>query len=401
MNLPQTEQTPDDPQNMQPARRRRARRLLLPLSASERESFLDKLSQRLSPSFDFFLFSLLAGAIIGAGLLIDSPAFLVLGALFAPTMAPLVGLSLGTVTGSTRFFVRSLIGLVIASILVLLVGALAGYAANLWGISELIQVYFHAQLIWHNLLVLAVGAILTSISLVRSRRRAAVASVALAYELFVPLTVAGFGLGSGLPHLWPDGLVVFAVHLAWAALLGAITLAILGFRPLTLFGYTIGGVVALVGAIVLIGLSGAGAAFWGQVAIPTPSPTATLTPTATASTTPTPTSTFTPVPPSATLPPTVTPSITPSPSYTPSPSPTPVYALVNTSEEYKGAILRAGPGFSEEFVTSALNGTLIQILSDKPVVANKVLWLHVRLPDGREGWMLQSALLAATPAPNW
>ena len=386
---------------MPPARSRRERRSLLPLTASEREAVLGALSHRLSPSFDFFLFSLLAGAIIGTGLLIDAPALLVLGALFAPTMAPVVGLSLGTVTGSTRFFVRSLIGIVIASILVLLVGLLAGYAADLGGISELIQVYFHARLIWHNLIVLAVGAVLTSISLVRSRRRAAIASVALAYELFVPLTVAGFGLGSGLPHLWPDGLVVFAVHLAWAALMGAITLAILGFRPLTLFGYTIGGVAALVGGIVLIGLSGAGAAFWGQVAIPTPSPTATCTPTATASITPTPSSTPTPVPPSATLPPTVTPSITPSPSNTPSPSPTPVYALVNTSEEYKGAILRAGPGFGEEFVTSALNGTLIQILIDKPVLANKVLWLHVRLPDGREGWMLQSALLAATPAPNW
>jgi len=107
------------------------------------------------------------------------------------------------------------------------------------------------------------------------------------------------------------------------------------------------------------------------------------------------------VPPTATLPPTDTPTITPRPTDTPVPSPTPVYALVAAPEDLGGASLRAAPGYDQDVLTSVLNGTLIQILSEAPTEANGVPWLHIRLPDGREGWMVQSVLLAATPAPNW
>jgi len=401
MTLPTTQQTPDDPRNLPPARRRRAGRSLTPLSISDRESFLDEIALRISPSFDLFLFSLIAALTICLGLVLDAPALLVLGVLFAPTMTPIVGLALGTVTGSTRIFIRSLSGILIVSVLVLLTSIFAGYIGSLFGLRELILVYFHSQLSWHSLLVLAIGAVLTTVSIVRSKRRAAIASVALSYEIFLPLAVAGLGIFSDIPHLWPDGLVVFAVHLAVAALLGSVTLLIMGFRPLTLFGYTLGGVAILVVVIVLIGLSGVGAVFWGHVAIPTPIPTDTMTPTITASPTETPTLTSTPVPPSATITPTQTPSITPSPSDTPISSPTPVYALVAVPEDLGGAFLRANPGFNEEIITSVLNGTLIEILSEAPVEANGVNWLNIRLPDGREGWMLQSAMQAATPAPNW
>ncbi len=313
MNLPKTEQTPDDPQKLPPARRRRAGRSLTPLATSDRASFLDEIALRVSPTFDLFLFSLIAAITISFGLMIDSPALLVLGVLFAPTMTPIVGLSLGTVTGSTRFFGRSLVGLLIISVLVLLISILAGYLASLIDMPDLILVYYHSQLSWHSILVLAIGSVLTTISLVRSKRRAAIASVALSYEIFLPLAVAGFGLMSGIPHLWPDGLVIFAVHLALASLLGALTLIILGFRPLTLFGFTIGGVMILAAVIVLIGLSGVGAVFWGNIALPTPIPTATHTLTVTPSPTMTSTMTSTPVPPTETVPPTTTLSPTPSP----------------------------------------------------------------------------------------
>ena len=89
MSLPQTEQTPDDPEHLPPARRRRAQRTLLPQASSERETFLDELSRRLTPSFDFFFFSLIAAGVLSLGVLLDSPSLLVLGALLAPLMTPL------------------------------------------------------------------------------------------------------------------------------------------------------------------------------------------------------------------------------------------------------------------------------------------------------------------------
>ncbi len=401
MSLPHTEQTPDDPHKLPPARRRRAQRLLIPVTANEREAFIDALARRTSPSIEFYLLALLCGAILTAGIGFNSPALLVLGVLFAPMLTPLIGLGLGTVSGSIQFFTRSLLNLLAASILIFGLGLIGGALTNITPAPELSQAQLHAQLAWPNFIVLAVGSVLTTFGAVHHRKRTALASAALAYELFIPLSVAGFGLGSRQPHLWPDGLVVFGIHLAWAAILCSLTLFALGFRPLTLFGYTTGGVLALVGILAAIGLSAAGAAISAQFALPTPLPSATPSPsnTPTPSVTPSPTNTL--PPPTATLPPTLTPSITPSPTITLPPSPTPVYARVNAPEEYGGAILRLEPGFHSRSITSALNGTLIIVLSEKATEADDGLWLHVRIPDGPEGWMLQSLIAIATPVPNW
>jgi hypothetical protein len=399
MNLPPTEYIPNDPDSLPPARRRRARRLLAPLDPDERADFIDEIAHRSSPSFDFFLFSLLAGGLIGIGLLLDKPALLVLGAVLAPVMAPIVGLALGTVTGSVKFFIRSMAGLIIGGLLVFAAGALVGWLGKTLLDPDLSHAYQHAQLSWLNFLVLAVGAFLLTASMTRFESSPLVSSVALAYELYIPLAAAGFGLTTQAPHLWPDGLVVFIVHLAWAALLGALTLAILGFRPLTLFGYTLSGALALVGVILLIEIGGMGAVVGTGVALPTPlpTPTATLTPTPTVTLTLTPT--LTPVPPTET--PTLTPTNTetPVPTDTITPTATPMFARVYALSG-GGARLRAEPyGMT---VTTMNNGTLVLVLSDQFVVAGNMTWVNVRImPDGPEGWVLQELLIMATPSPNW
>lgn len=394
MSLPQTELFPDDPESMPPARKRRARRLLAPMDADERAGFLAQVAHRASPSFDFFLFSMLSGMIFTAGIVLNLPALLVLGAIAAPMMAPVVGLALGTVIGSGRFFLRSLVGLLIGGGLVFGLGYVGGLLTSYWQPVSLEQAYLNAQISWSNLAVLAVGAIFTAAAMTRSERSPAVPSVALAYQLYLPLCIAGFGLGSGFQHLFPDGLVIFAIHLAWSALLGAFTLALLGLRPLTLLGYTFGGAIALLGVILLIGLGGAGAVVGGQIALPTPIPSATPTVTLT------PTQTQTPVPPTETPTPSLTPTITETPApptETPTPSPTPVYALISTNDG-KGAVLRDEPG--GVVIRSYFEGTRLQVLPGT-IALNGVTWVRVIGPDGANGWIVQRLLVTATPAPNW
>jgi uncharacterized membrane protein len=398
MNLPKSELFPDDPERLPPARRRRARRLLAPLDGDERNLQLDHMARRTSPTFDFFLFSLLAGAVISAGLLLDSPIILVLGVLIAPLMAPLVGVSLGTVIGSVKFFSRSLIALLIGSIIVFMVGIAAGLTAQLWQTPDLLHAHLHARLAWPGFVMVFFGAVFTPIGLVRSERKPAVSSVALAYGLYIPLVAAGIGFTSGVPHLWPDGLVVFAVHLAWAVLVAALTLLFRGFRPLTLFGYTLGGAMALAGIIFAIGMSGAGAVVTTQVALPTltPTHTSTVTPTLTMTPSLTPTQTST-----VTLTPTLSPTSTLTPTATVTPSPTPIYARVNASAESGGVHLRAEPGFSASSLQTVLNGTLLEVLPETEEDGGSV-WAHVYLlPDGPDGWVLQTLILVATPSPDW
>lgn len=393
MSLPTSELFPDDPERLPPARRRRAKRLLAPLDADERAALLDALAHRLSPSFDFFLFSLLGGLVLGAGLLLDAPAILLLGALLSPFMAPLIGLALGMVTGSAAFFSRSLAGLAVGAALALLGGLLAGLAARFLDPAHtelaLSQAYLHARLSWTGFLTALIGAGFAAGTVLHGERKAAVASVALAYELYLPLAVAGFGLAGRYPHLWPDGLVVFCLHLAGAVLIGALVFVLLGYRPLTLLGYTLGGTVALLGVILVIGIGGAGAVFGGRMGLPT------LIPSATPTRTLAPTHTATPIPP--TLTPSLTPTITLTPTHTqtPIPTPTPHYALIAATGS-NGALLRAEPGGA--VLRSYVNGALMQLLPETQELEG-ALWVKVIAPDNQQGWIMQGLIITVTPAP--
>ena len=124
-------------------------------------------------------------------------------------MAPVIGLSLATVVGSYKFFARSLVGLAIGSIMVFVVGVGAGLLGQVWVPTSLNQAYSNAELSVINFIVLTVGAVFTAATMAHHERSPAAPSVALAYTLYLPLVAAGFGLGSGVPHLFPDGLVVF------------------------------------------------------------------------------------------------------------------------------------------------------------------------------------------------
>ncbi len=395
MRLPTTECTPDNPEDLPPARRRRAHRLVSPMNSDERAALLEELGHRISPSFDFFLFTLISGMLLSVGLLIDEPAILILGAVLAPLMAPVIGISLGTVIGSSRFFVRNLIGLLISCSLVLLVGYLAGVitkgvlAGRNWLFQEHSQIYFFSQISWINFLVLTVAAILTTsaiTSMENKSSRPPLSSVALAYLLYLPIATSGLGLGCGIPHLWPDGLVVFSLHLTWCILVGIFTLIIKGFRPLTLFGYTLSGVIVLIGIILVIGISVAGVAIRTHLGLPTPvpSPTPTLTSTPTQTPTPLPpTSTYTPTP---SLSPTFTPTISSTPTATS------VFAVIRTDLP-EGVRIRAEPG--GEVIGFLSNNTVIILLSEI-VEKEGTIWVHILTTDGKRGWIVQSLIVVVT-----
>jgi uncharacterized membrane protein len=386
MELPPNQTLPEDDPHLPAARRRHAQRSLFgPLDVDERSQALEDVARRAAPNFDFFLYSFFAGAVIAVSLLLDSPYLILLGALVAPLMAPAVGIALGTALGSSRHFLRNLGALLLAGILVLAVGWLAGLAAQT---NTTTQAHLYARLQWTALVAIGAAGALTAATMIRRDQNADVPSLLLAYGLFVPLAAAGFGLGSGQPHLWPDGLVLFAIHLAFATLCGAVTLAIIGFRPPAWYGYSLSAAVLLGGFLLFIFFTGAGAAFGARLGLPTltPSPTVSLTPsiTPTVTTTPQPTATLTP-------------SLTPTRTNTPTPTATPVLAVI-AAEEGSGAFIREEPAGLA--ITSLLNGQLVQLLPDPAESAGGQLWLHVYLPERNQfGWILQSLLATTTPQP--
>lgn len=371
-------------------RRRRARRTALFPGEDERALLLNRLARRAFPSFDFFLFSFLCGAMLGAGYLLDSQSLLLLGILLVPLLTPWVGLTLASVTGSWRFFWQALGGLLVSAALVFLPGIVAGVAARIWLPLPLLQAHVHARLWWPDLGMLALGAVLLVLSFVRSEEKPILPGIMLAYELYLPLGAGAFGLGAGLESLWPAGALVFLAHLALAVVLGTLTLFFARFRPVRISGYPLSlGVFLLALAAVVMTTSDRATSFLSIASRPTPTPAPTHTLPAT----------FTSLP---ALPPTATTTPTPRPSPTPPPTatftPTPIYARVHVVPG-NGALLRSEPGSQGVVITSLLNGYLVEILPES-VTVNNVVWVRVYVPDlDVSGWMQLNALATSTPAP--
>ncbi len=365
MNLPTSQFLPTDDQQLPPARRRQQRRRILPSTTGERSALLHELSHRLTPSLDYFIITLIAAVVLATAMLLDQPALFVLAALMAPFLAPAVGLSLAAIVGSVKFFLRSLGAFIIGSGIIFIIGCVAGWLSTKLSPTTYTFALQHAHFSWADFVLLSVGTILTVYMLVRSRQsRPLVTGAALAYELYLPIGVAGFGLAGNIAGLWPDGLIVFAVHLAWSALIGTLTLAVFGLRPSGVFGYTLGTSLILVSIIAVIIISGVGTAVSVDKALPPLPPTRTRTATIP------PTITQTPIPPKPTPSPTNTLIPSKTATITLTPLATPIYARIRPNE-YGGAVVRENPDFTSLIVKHLSNEMLVIVLDEYVQVDNE------------------------------
>jgi hypothetical protein len=370
--------------------------LVLP-NAANRAALLESLGRRATPSFDFFIFALLCGAVLGAGYLLDlkanSQAIFLLGLLLAPVLTPWVGMVLAIATGSWRFFFLTLAGILIACGLVLLGSALAGLAGRLWlpySPAYQPQASIRSHIWWLDLFLVILGAGLLVVSFLRSEEKPVLPSLMLAYGLFMPLSAAGFGWGIGDAAIWQNGLQVFLLDLALGVLFAGLVLLSLRFRPLKAGGYFLIALAGLASIAAVVTFTGAvnyirdGILDTHKTAAPTPTPL--ILPTRTSTVSPVPSSTVT-----------LTPTDTPVPTNTL--QPTPAYAIIQSSSG-GGANVRSEPGGGTLIVT-LINGTLVQVLPEIQTVGSST-WVKVRLMNNVQGWVLQSVLLATdkTPIPT-
>ncbi len=398
------------------ARRRRAlRRAQFPTDEAGRAELFAHLVRRAFPSYELFVFSFVSGAILGLGYLFNAQALLIFGILVAPLLTPWIGTTLSIVAGALRLFLQTVMALFISALVIFLGGWLAGFASRGFQPLTLNEAFLHSRLWWPDLVVLTLAAILITVSFVRSEDRPYLPSALLAYELFLPLSAAGFGLGSGvgLGDIWPQGVFVFFVHLSWATVFGLLTLFFLRFYPTSFGGFVLTGLVTIGLITVIVIYTDLGDLVIRQTDLTPPEPVtvieSTATPSRLPSETPSPeqatpvlaapagTASRTPRPSStpATLPPTDT------PTSTVTAEPTPILGVIRAAEG-GGAFIREQPG-GEALITLA-NGATVTIIPNDFQDVDGVIWVHVfaTIDDRRvEGWILQSLLQTATPIADW
>src|ERR1044072_1610400 len=118
---PSPEQTPEFVSAR--ARRRRAqRRAYFPTDQEGRSELFEHLARRAFPSYELFVFSLFAGAIIGLGYFLNAQAILIFGILVAPLLTPWIGTTLSIVAGAPRLFIQTFAALFISSLIIFLCG---------------------------------------------------------------------------------------------------------------------------------------------------------------------------------------------------------------------------------------------------------------------------------------
>ena len=411
-----TEPEPDPTQNRaQPSRvrRRRVRHLEVPKDAEGQSALIASLARRAYPSYELFFYALICGAVLGLGFLLDSQAMLFFGILLAPLMTPWVGMLLSIVTGSIKFFFETLIALLISAVLIFISSLLAGFASRVFQPLTLNNAFTHSHLWIPELIILAFGAILLTASFVRSEEKPFLPSILIAYAFFIPLSAGAFGLGAGVPGIWPVGLYVSLVHLGLATVFGLLTLFALRFKP------SMGGLIfaILLGLFIIVAIwvaimgssfestNEAAALDANQTLASTP--TVELVITQTASSTSQALITDTPLIETAT-PATVTPApltlevtvSTTQSTTTLTIEPTPVYARIKANEG-GGAYLRKIP--NGKFLATLDNDVQVEVLPDIQEV-NGVTWVHVFATKNGvrlDGWLLQSVLVTATPVVNW
>jgi hypothetical protein len=239
--------------------------------------------------------------------------------------------------------------------------------------------------------------------------------VVVAYTFFLPISAAAFGIGAGLQDVWPQGALVSVVHLALASLFGLFTLYILRLRPsLGGFIFSIITVLILMGTLALLMAPGFQSVAEARAETPTetalPLPTSSLTPVPTATASPrqptstprvetaTPTEGITPTAVPLTL--DVTLPATETPTITLTIEATPVYGKIAAGEG-GGVNLRQSP--NGKYLATLDNNSIVEVLPGVEDV-NGVSWAHVIATKNGiriEGWILESALLYATPVPDW
>jgi hypothetical protein len=382
-------------------RRRRPARTVGRPNASELGQRLAFIIEHAGPTFDFFVFSFLCGCILSIGYLLDAPAILLIGILVAPLLAPWVGAALSVASGEIKLFGQTFGGMLTALIMVFIIGTLAGLASRIFQPLTLSQAFYHSRLWWPDLMMLIIGTVLLVFAFIQSDEKPMIASLMVAFEIYLPVSAAGFGLGSGVEGLWPQAGLVFLVHIALSLIVSLIVFFYMGFRPVELSGYVLAAAAILVGLIILAGFAGMGSKInvQGEQSSATP-------PVVAASMTPQPIiASITPRPlpqstPSATLEPSATqhpdtPTVTS--TIEPTLLPTPVYGRVQSISG--GVMVRVKPGGAS--ITTVLNGYLVEILGDTPIVLEGTTWVHVIIKTPTrdiDGWVLLSLILTATPS---
>ena len=397
MSLPSSEPLPVNINELPPARQRHIRRRPRSASIAERQILLESMRQLTTPTIQYFLLSLVGSIIVAAALFFDEPVILLAAVVVFPFINPILDIALLPTTLKWFHALKSIVSLIILLLLTFSISALAGWLQKAFEFST-IGVYRFSTPYWVDLAIVILSTYFGTLIFLRQGKLPRLAGVLLAYQILVPLAVAGFSFPLGAAQLWPGALVVSITHLTISILVAIFALIILGFSPKGTLGWLIALGAMLLTLSVLIGsLLHSGILVNNSIPISTPIPSPTYANTEVpaaelihTSTLPAPTITATQSLPSLTASPSVTSTLTPTPE------PTTFFAVIDS---LTGGVIREAPSFDSVVVGYVNDNEIVEIL-EIDESQGRAIWYFVETIRGDTGWLTVSLTKTQTPTPS-
>ncbi len=220
----------DDPAGLGLLRRARWRLIntLPQLALDERVAVYHQVRRNARSNTDFYAMMTLASAIVSLGLLLNSPAVIIGGMIMAPTMLPIVGISLGVIQGDAWLLRTALRTTILGVLLSLAVSAAVGVLIPaLQATPEMIA--RSAPSLLDLAVALASGA---AAAYAFSRRNVATVlpGVAVAVSLEPPLATVGLAMVLGDGRLATGALLLYLANLVAIVAAAGLLFLWMGFR---------------------------------------------------------------------------------------------------------------------------------------------------------------------------
>ncbi len=387
MSIPTTETQPDGLHKAPHNQSSQVRKVLASAGPRQIQDIINDMIRRNPLSLNSLWQLLLSLSILAAGLIADLPLLVLLSAVTAPVLNPMIGLVLSAIKPSGRYLGKSLLFLLLAAAAFFGVGWLINLISPSTISPDKITDFFTLKNGWLEWGVLVVTSIVSVyLFLYRPGGPSVVTSTVLAYLIFIPITLAGLLFAQGDQAVTIDLLVLSGTRFFISILVLLVTTWVFGFPPKRTLGWLFL-VIILIGSVLAIfelrynqftftlpesqPVKVVAAAPTEEPAIPTQ------------------------VPPAATEVPTRSPqpTVTIQPTPTVVSTPTAQYAQVISES---GVVVRESPSTQATIVTYINNGLQVTLLGEQ---ANDqdMDWEKVIAPDGKEGWVAARFLSVIKP----
>jgi uncharacterized hydrophobic protein (TIGR00271 family) len=183
-----------------------------------------------SISASYFLTLTIANWIALSGLITNSAAVIIGAMLISPLMSPILNIGFAFITGDRFVWSKSLKKIVLGVALTLATAAIATYLSPLKAVTNEILSRTRPNL-YDLIIALLAGTAGAAALCTKKNYLTIVPGVAIATAVIPPLSVAGFGIGTGNMRIFAGGFFLFFTNFVAIIISTCLVFFIYGFRP--------------------------------------------------------------------------------------------------------------------------------------------------------------------------